>query len=341
MKRACLAVILLTIALAGCARDTTFTDAPLVAVAKLGNGIYRLEGADHMGELSWSPTETVLVGLTGRRPYPAGECILFIACQGSTLGDPDLYSEIFVIDIGNHVRQQVLRTGKDGRFIDKVFWLPDGQHIGYEVYEYGNAPDNVGTWSISVLGTDDHLLSHDFRDPLASPDGTTIALNDADGIYLKDVYTSVQRQVFQSEGSKDSLKDLSWSLDGNQLTFADEQLEADNWTTRPRVHILNIATTQDTIITGEPFDHYNHPRLAPGNKVVAFERDKPSFNWRRIILADVTGDCQVAPPFEGYWYFSWSPDGSMLLVETFNGNYIVKLSEFIGPRFATTGTVCP
>jgi hypothetical protein len=46
-------------------------------------------------------------------------------------------------------------------------------------------------------------------------------------------------------------------------------------------------------------------------------------------------------PFETDFGFSWSADGSMILVEEAYEKYIVKLSEYVGGEFKQDGMICP
>ncbi len=348
MKRAVLILLLLSFILSACTSDAITQRVFLAPHRDLGKGIYRVAGLDGVRGVAWSPKDNLLIGLAGRQPTPPiPDCIPFPwACWVATWGLPDFNSELIIVDLQAEQRHRILKTGLDEKIISNVFWLADGEHIAYTVEPFFNTRQNSGTWSVGIDGNNDHRFSESTAEYSIdrSPDGRRMWRIDGTRLYLRDTSASAEQEVFHSTDAATDITSVSWAPDGRHLLFVTAPMTyrfADTFAHRPLIYIVNVETGDTQKIEWEIPATLWAPRLSPSTRLVAFGvQQQPDFR-SRLELQELPTGCRVELPLQDVRRFAWSFDGSMLLVELSDGNWVVNLAEFLGPKFAATGSVCP
>ncbi len=336
MKRAFLASALFVLLLAACANNPGPGRVSLLPQPRLGAGIYRLLGATATGDLSWSPDGRYLAAINGYRLMP--ECWL---CGKA-------YSEIILMALQTMEKRTLLRN--DGSpYFDYVSWFPDSARLAY-VTEGNLRPDRFGaSWSIGIDSQQDAPFMEFEKKPIWSPDGSKIAAADHAGgpgywqrrptIEVSDIQQNELETVFQ--GSTESgVSDPSWSPDGTKLAFS--YGASGSWPENippMNVFVLDLKTRGLTQLTQDDAP-YPVVLYAPEGNLIALSRYDRESRDERVVLKDLESNCEVVLPIEG-GRASWSPDGHKLAATTGETIYIVNLNEFLGPKSAATGSICP
>lgn len=324
--------------ISSCNQSSTISEISLKPETSLGDGIYRIRGTDSGVDLIWSPRGELLAGLITSSPLPFPDCPPFPPACWLLGGEKKFNSEIFIVDLVTNQRQIIFRTEKNEKIISRIFWLPDGQHIGYLIYD--DKGYETGTWSIDNQGQNNVRINNDNDSPRWSHDGSKIAVEEYSGIFLIDASTNQKQQIFEIKNPDSSLYGLSWSHDEKTLAFSYGDRRSEEPEGQPKIYFLELATNEITKLTGDKFDEFTYPEFSPTNNLIAFQRYQPSFFRHTTVIKDLNTDCQIELPLTDVTSVSWSPDGQKLVVSTLSDTYIVDLTEFIGKGFIETGSVC-
>jgi Tol biopolymer transport system component len=245
-------------------------------------------------------------------------------------------------------RHVILRTERNEEIISRIFWLPDGKHIGYFVYD--NTDHEIGTWSIDLQGQNNVRINQDSIEPLWNRSGTKFATeetNETSGgwysaIYVTNISTNQKQQVFEATKPNTFPHGISWSYDDKILAFSYGDGGSEIPEERPKIFFIDLETSERVQFTSDRFEEYTYPQFSPVNDLIAFGRRQPSFFRYTTVIKDVSTNCQIELPITALaGAVSWSPDGKQILISNSKGDYIVNLSEFIGPKFKETGSICP
>jgi Tol biopolymer transport system component len=182
---------------------------------------------------------------------------------------------------------------------------PDGSRIAFRGYPKG-AMSGGANYDIYVMGTDGSDVSNltGPDDPQGqgyaqwSPDGSMIAYEGDDGLYVMSADGSDQRKL--ADGANPT-----WSPDGSWIAFVmGRDHGADLW----KIHPDGTGLTQLTQSTG--WDEL--PVWSPDGSRIAFLREKAIY----VVNDDGTG-LSVVADIKGAYPFQpqWSPDGTMLAFE--------------------------
>jgi Tol biopolymer transport system component len=353
MKRACLLLALLAIVVSGCANDLAVQKISIAPQTDLGNGIYRINIPGGGRELAWSSREDLLLGLTGRDPDPATDCMLWL-CGWP---EPGFNSEIFVINVQAGERRRIIRTATDEKIISSVFWFPDGEHIGYVVVgSILNRAADVGTWSIRIDGQQDQRISTRIVDPIWSRDGTKFAEHVwsldktkppdqqrwSSSIRVGTIVGEGEQELFQPSDPEAGIYGFSWSPDGTTIAVSYGDDSSVTPELRPGIYFLDVSTGRTLEMPRVKYEEYRYPLFSPDGTLMAFEREQPAFYRTTTVIRDLKTGCQIELPLKmDYHEMSWSPDGSRLLLPTDTGYYMLDLREYLAPVFQQTGSICP
>ncbi len=222
--------------------------------------------------------------------------------------------------------------------------MPDGKHLGYIVDGIGNSTD-FGTWSIGIDGLDDHKVNDERVVPVWSQDGKRFAKAGLDSINIGTALDGIEPELFRPQSAGGYIQGLSWSADSTKIAFSYGDDRSETPELRSKIYLLEVSTGAVSQVSGDRFEEFRYPVFSPVNDLIAYEREQPAFFKRTTVVRDLKTDCQVALPAKALMgQISWSPDGSKLLVMNWEDNqeyYIIDLKEFLGPKFAATGSICP
>jgi Tol biopolymer transport system component len=312
--------------------------------SSLGSGIYRFRGVYsdrglttfYGNGLIWSPNGKYIAGLVRKYPYPD-------FCLGC--GTP--YAEIFLVDPVKIEKRTVLWSDNPNKFGDTISWFPDGEHIAYS--ETGLS-SGWGTRSISVDGKEDVQFMADNGYPVWRPNHPEIAIIDVIGtigdwypvINISDLSTGKTDQIFRGERLA-YLNSQSWSANGKILAFS-YGIRRSNQEPKPDIYFWDSETNQLAQFTDDEYEYWS-ASFSPVNNLIVLERVNQNATHPNqeitTILKDLDNNCEVELPVPIVYSASWSPDGQKLVISGSRDVYIVDLSEFIGPKYKETGSVCP
>jgi Tol biopolymer transport system component len=204
-------------------------------------------------------------------------------------------------------------------------WSPDGTRIAL----YGYPPGPAGNDDIYVMDADgtglrdlttspaDVTSGSSERIPNWSPDGTKIAYQGEDGLYVVNADGSGQASKIANGGW------ASWSPDGTRIAFAGND----------GVFVMNSDRTGLTQLTSGPADDF--PAWSPDGTKIAFVRSPGSQATIYIMNADGTDQMKVAEVVQtGGSAPVWSPDGSKLAFDGLqNGSWDIYVVNADGTGF--------
>jgi Tol biopolymer transport system component len=175
-----------------------------------------------------------------------------------------------------------------------------GGGANYDIYLM-NA-DGTGLTNLTT-GPEDVQSGFSQSSPRWSPDGSMIAYEGDDGLYVMNADGSDQHKI--ADGASPT-----WSPDGSRIAFVmGREHGADLWTIHPD------GTGLSQLTKGPAFDEL--PAWSPDGSRIAFVRESAVY----VVNADGTGLTSVADlkgvrPFQP----QWSPDGSRIAFEADNGH---------------------
>jgi TolB protein len=173
--------------------------------------------------------------------------------------------------------------------------------------------DRDGDWEIYTKAPHNPLLEQvthnsiiDLR-PAWSPDGTKIAFERNNNIFVKD--TSNGQQVRLTE---DSLANgPAWSADGTKIAFASFR-DGDQ-----EIYTMNSSDGSELRKLTDNQNHDVHPTWSPDGTKIVFERDYD------IWIMDADGTDQknlTGSPSLSEYEPDWSPDGTQIAFEKWGGD---------------------
>jgi Tol biopolymer transport system component len=294
----CSFLLLLVISLAGCQSN------------KMSDGIINVapRGIPPSQSIVWSPINPDQVLVTSSNLGPG--------------------AEVYILNIKTKDRKVIAHT-ESGSFFEAK-WTPDGKDVLILVGENVEAFSPQGWWKVNINGKSaEYLLG--FVTAAWSPDGKTIATFSEEqqngqfskiNLKLINVDTHREEIIFTST-ELDTASNLSWSPDGQYLTFALGKSQLGD------LHILNVSTEEFVNITEDQM--VDSPVWSPTGKIIGFENRSQTEFRITLHLISLDGKCNVEiPNLENAISPTWSPDGKKLGYIAEDGIYIIELDKIFG-----------
>ena len=138
---------------------------------------------------------------------------------------------------------------------------------------------------------------------------------------------------------------LSWSSDGKVLAFSYGQHGSNiSPDLRPQIFLIDLETDKTTRLTNDLYEYWS-AGFSPVHNLIALQRvgggspnQGPEYT---TVIQDLDTHCQIDLPLHDTNFASWSPDGQKLVISALGSAYIVDLSEYLGPVYQQTGSICP
>ncbi|MFN2589826.1 MAG: hypothetical protein ABR518_03545 [Actinomycetota bacterium] len=252
--------------------------------------------------------------------------------------------EIYLLDLATGSKTRV-SEGRDSS------WSPDGGLLAYRTGTPGYPTEIHVT---EVGGEPRRIFTVPSSDPAGgpvawSPDGTRIAFDTYDGIYVANADGTEAVRVSRYEGESPCY-DLQpdWSPDGAQLVFALRCDGADRG-----LFVVNVDGSGRTAITGgnagpAPEWSDRSPVWSPDGTKIAFIRAPQSPEGDEyapdvyVMNADGSGVTRITHDGRFEDRPEWSVDGRHLLISDFDGRlYSVALDRSDMTLLGETGGCCP
>jgi Tol biopolymer transport system component len=249
-----------------------------------------------------------LIGLlpaAGRATYPGGNGLIAFT---------NVHSEdIFLMNADGSLPGPFLADPK--LYEDDPSWSADGGRL---VFVTTRLSDDNPDYDIEVIGTDGTGrlaltdTGDDERYPVFSPDGTQIAfIKRAGGASNLFVMNSDGSDVQRLTDTGDADGPIDWSPDGAAIAFT---LENDFG---QHIAAYNVATETVTPLTLVGDQEDASPSYSPNGTQIAYHRtfllgDDPTI---RVMNVNGTGDHAVPSANPSADEVTWSPDGSVLLIQ--------------------------
>jgi len=295
-------------------------DPALLAVPSLGGEVRLIAQAPRYGvaDIAWQPLPAGSSATVA--PAPQGLVAFAAQLHGSTTG---LVIAVMQPD-GTGFRQL---TGLPGdrdadpniaRYTyasdDSPSFSPDGRTIAF-VRRYAEGIDSL--CMIDVDGSNFRVVLRDAHagESAWSPDGRTIAFySEQDGgIHMVDVDGTNERVLWQRTGGPNQ-DSPSWSSDSSQIYYASGN-----------VWVANADGSGSLVLADLP-RYVSWVALSPDGSTIAFSEQEPGGTSSAIWIMDADGSNvrRVTDAASGNWYsVTWSPDGSLLLIEGDRGTALL------------------
>jgi len=233
--------------------------------------------------------------------------------------DPTLYGDLVVANADGS-NPMAIETGVTG--MSPTAWSPDDREVLWTGTTIPNTPEQVfiapADGSAAPLSVGDPSTSN--WGPTWSPDSSSIAyISDTDYYVMNRDGTGIrkvnQRSFAEQNGGV-------WKPDGSGLVFeAGDQGNHNLWFVgldgKPE-RALAISPRMET-----------SPAFSPDGQWVAFMRADPDLRWYQVVVNKADGsEERTLPGMYGYSGFTWSPDGTRLLVVGSDSSLVYMLDPF-------------
>jgi Tol biopolymer transport system component len=246
--------------------------------------IYSLASTGHLAQLTFAGGDSPV-------PSPDGRLVAFARGGDLWLMSAD----------GRHQRL-LARRGLEPA------WSPDSRRIAYAS---GTPSDIAGIRVIDANGTADRMLVRgNVASPVWSPDGRSLAFVRTTAVQTYQVVIvrkGRQRMIATASGNGAP----SWSADGRWIAYAGCAHRCGVVIVHPSVVIVHPNGSGRRVVTSG-----TNPIWSPHGRQLAYIQNGAIAVYDEKLL---TGGVLVAPPPVLTGPLSWSPDGSKIAYEVFNG----------------------
>lgn len=247
-----------------------------------------------------------------------GEKIAFL----SDRNDPGRENhEIYIVDVDGNNLGRFNEYSNDSEYYRQFVWSPVNDQIAYVSEDKGDADIFIGEPGSTLAITTD---PNSDISPAWSPDGSRLAfVSDREG--NKDIFVvdaNGENLIQLTTSTADDIEP-NWSPDGERIAFiSDRSGDFD-------VHVMNADGSEVSQLTVLGNNHY--PTWSGDGNMIAFYSDRTgTYDLYKINqdgskpskLVDATNTDLPDKPNDPY--FSWSPDGTEIVVSKDSKIYIIK-----------------
>ena len=218
---------------------------------------------------------------------------------------------------------------------------PDGKWIAFATF------NSSQLYMVDSKGRNEILLRKSYWSrsrPTWSPGGTKIAFASFDRIYILDIITGEEKELWPTHQNglpaADGYRDPAWSPDGRQIAFTI------SWHGKKRdIYVMNIDGGQLRQLTNNPAEDHA-PAWSPDGHRIAFYSDRDKLPGTFVMDADGANLKRLTTgPHD---YPTWSPDGTQIAVWIIgdppgigvmkaNGQGLKVVAEGVYPSWQRTG----
>ncbi len=286
--------------------------------------------------LVWSPDSTRLA-VTYAEPSSADYPV---PLEDSTM-------QIQILTIGSQGIKTIDESNPGIR--DVLAWLPDDK-----IAFYANNDLKEGTWLIPADGSGAKEMIVEGLRGFLSANGRQVAYWELDwdsqpdrlSMYVRDLESGEQREVFQYKENYVSEGDLAWSPDGSRIlfTFGASPIAYDQVFQSTDIYSLDVASKDVKRLTNDGF--YHSIAWSPDQKLIIYaHREKNGkYNQDALYLMKSDGSCPVQIIEPGDYDFisiSWSPNGRWIAFIWAGGVYLLDTVEMLGKDLVKYYSACP
>lgn len=213
--------------------------------------------------------------------------------------------EICTINPDGSGRQRVTRTPERSESWPAL--SPHGKRIAFATFN----PSQL--YMVDSKGRNEILLRKSYWSrsrPAWSPRGTKIAFASFDRIFILDIITGEEKELWPTHDNglpaADGYRDPAWSPDGRQIAFTI------SWHGKKRdIYVMNIDGDQLRQLTNHPAEDHA-PAWSPDGHRIAFYSDRDKLPGTFVMDADGANLKRLTTGLHDYP--AWSPDGTQIAV---------------------------
>jgi Tol biopolymer transport system component len=191
----------------------------------------------------------------------------------------------------------------DSAGADSPSWSPDGSSLAY-----AGGPDPAGIYTVSAAGGTPHRVTDGSFMTAWSGDGSRLAFVGGNNGSGPDIFTVNVDGTAKTDVAPGSISP-AWSPDGSKIAYRGFN----------GIYVMNADGTNKTRLTTVTGD--DNPSFSPDGTKIAFD-SVGSGSQRQVFVMDADGSSQVQLTSSSTTKASgpsWSPDGTSLVVRTFDG----------------------